>query len=355
MRVSLITASDPFDETAGAERTLTRWLTHLSSNGHHVDVLTYGTQSDESVRGCNVLRFADKCPLSKIERHCASPDVDVVLTQGGWGDIALWAADRHDIPSLLCVMSDFDLRLMSGIAADTPPSRAVAVSRDYRKRAKEVYDCPVKTVYPPIDFEYYTVEDMERETYTMVNPIEFKGGVIFKKLSKRHSDKQFLTIVGWLHQRNDDFSFDMDMYDIYSRTINERVSPPGEPDLSGIRNLEYVETADIRDIYRRTRVLLVPSQWTESFGRVVLEAMHNGIPVVASDVGGLSEACGDAAMLVDSYDSVDAWSSRLTELTDEDVYDRYVDKGAKRATEYREQQPQEIERFEEELVAAVNS
>lgn len=354
MRVSLVSASDPFDETAGAERTLTRWLTHLSSNGHHVDVLTYGTRSDERVRGCDVLRFADKCPLSTVEQHCASTDVDVVLTQGGWGDIALWAADRHDIPSLLCVMSDFDLRLTSGIAADAPPSRAVAVSRDYRKRAQEVYDCPIRTVYPPIDFEYYTVEQVQRETYTMVNPIEFKGGAIFRRLAERHSDQQFLAVMGWLHQRNDDLSFDMDIYDIYSRSINEYVSPPGEPDLSGVQNLEYRETADIRDIYRRTSVLLVPSQWTEAFGRVVLEAMHNGIPVVASDVGGLPEACGGAGMLVDNYDSVDAWSSCLSEVADEDVYERYVAEGSKRAKRYREQQSQEVEKFEQELVAAVD-
>lgn len=355
MHISLITAADPFEETAGAERTLTWWLSRLSDDGHSVDVLTYGAEPDERMGDCEVSRLDDKCPVSAIEQYCDRTDVDVVLTQAGWGDIALWAADRHDIPSLLCVMSDFDLNLTNGIAADTPPTRAIAVSDDYRERAAGVYDCSVRTVYQPIDFEYYTVKDMKRETYTMVNPIDLKGGKIFGELARRRSDDQFLAKMGWLHQRNEDFSFDRDIYDIYSRTVNGYVASPGEPNLGDIPNLEYIRVADIRNIYRQTKVLLVPSQWEESFGRVIIEAMHNGIPVVASNIGGIPEACGGAAMLVDEYDSVDAWKNRLDKLEDEAVYERYVKKGLERAKEYHERQPQEVDKFKAEVKAAAES
>ncbi len=40
----------------------------------------------------------------------------------------------------------------------------------------------------------------------------------------------------------------------------------------------------------RTRVLLMPSLWYEGFGLIVMESMLRGIPVVASDSGGLVEA-----------------------------------------------------------------
>ena len=45
-------------------------------------------------------------------------------------------------------------------------------------------------------------------------------------------------------------------------------------------------TPDPRDFYpavfARTRLLLMPSLWLESFGLVAAEAMLNGIPVLAS-------------------------------------------------------------------------
>jgi glycosyltransferase involved in cell wall biosynthesis len=51
-------------------------------------------------------------------------------------------------------------------------------------------------------------------------------------------------------------------------------------------------TPDPRQFYRLTRLVVMPSVWRESFGRVAAEAMLNGIPVVASDRGALPEVVG---------------------------------------------------------------
>jgi glycosyltransferase involved in cell wall biosynthesis len=42
--------------------------------------------------------------------------------------------------------------------------------------------------------------------------------------------------------------------------------------------------------YRVSRVVLMPSLWRESLGRVAMEAMANGIPVLAMVIGGSHEA-----------------------------------------------------------------
>ena len=47
---------------------------------------------------------------------------------------------------------------------------------------------------------------------------------------------------------------------------------------------------DIDEVLARTRVLLNPALWYEGFGLIVMEAMLRGIPVVASNSGGLAEA-----------------------------------------------------------------
>lgn len=50
---------------------------------------------------------------------------------------------------------------------------------------------------------------------------------------------------------------------------------------------------DVREAYRRCDIVFVPSR-QESFGRIVAEAMLNGIPVVASDIPPFRDQIGDS-------------------------------------------------------------
>jgi glycosyltransferase involved in cell wall biosynthesis len=47
---------------------------------------------------------------------------------------------------------------------------------------------------------------------------------------------------------------------------------------------------NIHEILQQTRIVLVPSLWAEARSRIILEAMARGIPVMASNAGGLAEA-----------------------------------------------------------------
>jgi glycosyltransferase involved in cell wall biosynthesis len=67
-------------------------------------------------------------------------------------------------------------------------------------------------------------------------------------------------------------------------------------------------------IYAETRVLLVPSLWEETWGRVATEAQFSGIPVLASDAGGLPEAVGQGGILLRRDTPPEIWADRLRAL-----------------------------------------
>jgi glycosyltransferase involved in cell wall biosynthesis len=83
-------------------------------------------------------------------------------------------------------------------------------------------------------------------------------------------------------------------------------------------------TADMRTIYRDTRILLVPSQWEdETWGRVVSEAQFSGIPVVTSDRGGLPEAVGPGGIVLKHDAPAAQWAEIIAGLwSDRARYDR---------------------------------
>ncbi|MEI8393232.1 MAG: glycosyltransferase [Rhodospirillaceae bacterium] len=60
-------------------------------------------------------------------------------------------------------------------------------------------------------------------------------------------------------------------------------------------------------LYRGLRLMLVPSQVAEAYGRVALEAQGHGVPVLVSAVGGLPENVPGSQWRVRNYRSPDAW------------------------------------------------
>lgn len=107
----------------------------------------------------------------------------------------------------------------------------------------------------------------ENRFVSMVNPCAVKGISILLELARRMPEVPFAAVPSW------------------------GTTPADLAALRSLPNIEVIPPLDnIDDLFRDTRVALVPSIWAEARSRVILEAMSRGIPVLASDVGGLREA-----------------------------------------------------------------
>lgn len=77
-----------------------------------------------------------------------------------------------------------------------------------------------------------------------------------------------------------------------------------------VRFLPPQPRGPLAEVYRAADLVIVPSH-NESFGLVALEAAACGTPVVATRIGGLPTAVGDAGVLVDGHDPQD-WARAIT-------------------------------------------
>lgn len=95
--------------------------------------------------------------------------------------------------------------------------------------------------------------------------------------------------------------------------------------------LGQVERGDLPDIMRQHDIVCVPSRVNEAFSLVALEAMASGCAVVASDRGGLPEACGGAALHVDPDDGGMVRDALASLLREPDLLRSYKEQGLRHA------------------------
>jgi len=112
-------------------------------------------------------------------------------------------------------------------------------------------------------------------------------------------------------------------------------------------------TQDMRFFYSRTGLLLAPSKWEEAWGRVVTEAHLNGIPVLASDRGGLPESVGPGGITISPDAPLDKWLGGMQLLWDNPVARSAYASAAELYSNRSEIQPSSIVSHFKSILASV--
>jgi glycosyltransferase involved in cell wall biosynthesis len=204
---------------------------------------------------------------------------DVLLTYGGHpASLELMRRARGRGIAVLFHLHNFgypDRRAFADAAAVIFPSE---YSRRYHATRLGL-DGPVIPDAIPLD--RLVAANGEPTYVTMINPQPSKGMTVFARIALE------------LHRRRPEIP----LLVVEGRGTSAALARL-PVDLSGLTNLHRMgNTPDPRDFYRVSRAVLVPSLWRESLGRVPMEAMANGIPVLASDRGALPETLGDAGFV----------------------------------------------------------
>jgi len=264
MRI-LLTANASYDPPrGGATRSNLVWLRHLASAGHECSTVCGGPQPRR---------------VPALRERILEWRPDWVLVSSEDLGHALLREAHHSAPGRVVYLAHTPQFYPFGPASWNPDRHAaelvarsagiVAIGRHMADYIERALGRRAAVIHPPIygagPFANYG--NFERGLIVMINPCAVKGISIFLETAERLPEYEFGVVPGWGTTAAD-------------RSVLER--------LPNVRILPNVK--DIDEVLARTRVLLNPSLWYEGFGLIVMEAMLRGIPVVASDSGGLEEA-----------------------------------------------------------------
>jgi glycosyltransferase involved in cell wall biosynthesis len=290
----------------GAEVVVRLLADNLLASGHDVLVFSYSADGHEEIFG----DFPRERLLFQKSRSLtatlAERDFDVVhattwASAGGLLDAANKARFRGSV-----------IVTCHGTYVPHPnDSRAnilTAVSMATARRVRPHVTQEVEVVYNGIDLDLFRPVECEPQTRPVILWVG-RPHDLNKDISG------FAALVGSLARY--DLSFT-----VVSADNDERAVSVGEWFTGNVEVLRHVPRAELPAIYSAAAAsggMLVSTSISEGMPLCVLEAMACGCPVVAPDVGGISEAVTDEStgLLYSRRDGIESLSRRVLELADD--------------------------------------
>lgn len=238
---------------------------------------------------------------------------DAMITLGTQCEELALVAVARGVPVLIrLVTAECPERLAQAAEADervakllvNPLVRVVSNSQFVARLAKQLLGVSSEVDYPMIQLEESIAPERTADYVTFVNPRDIKGL------------RTALAVAGLLPERKFVFA--------ESWVLAEAERKALDAELAGLPNVRFRPySANLKELYGQTAVLMVPSRLREAFGRVIIEACANGIPVVARSVGGIPEAMGASGVLLAESDPPERWAEAIEAILSQP--DRYAD------------------------------
>jgi glycosyltransferase involved in cell wall biosynthesis len=312
MRLLFVTANAYLPQLRGGMQSSSRELCcALKGRGHHVAVLSGFTGGDllawmceiqKQIQHRNVSRdgvmgypvWRSRCPWKALDYVAKKEKPDVIVVMAVEPVPMALAALETRIPVLM-QLQDVEFGQHGGRFEDLGNGvRFAANSHFTAERYRRVYCINPSVIYPFIAFDNYRTKTTS-ENVTFINPYPVKGSDIALQVARLCPEIPFTFVESWA------------LTPLYRRSLMERIN--AVPNVTLLASQE-----DMRKVYSKSKILLVPSVWEEGYGRVANEAQISGIPVVASKRGGLPEAVGRGGILLDPAGPIDQWVDAVRQL-----------------------------------------
>jgi glycosyltransferase involved in cell wall biosynthesis len=271
--------------TAGAQAAV------LCGLGDRVATDAEPPRNDDSL-GYLCMRVA--APEQALARVAAEWDASIIVVQSGRSLTSMVLASLRTGRPTAVYLHNVEVHQLGGMLVPDPALLYLANSQFTADRWRALCGLECEVIPPVVRAEQY-LTDGGGAKVLFVNPTPIKGVQIMLSLAAHCPDLAFLVVESW------------DLEPNWRTLCQHRAQALG--------NVEWLApTNDMRSVYAQACVLLMPSVWEESFGRTVVEAQVNGIPVLASRRGALPQLVGAGGLLVDPHESISVWAAALRRL-----------------------------------------
>ncbi len=264
------------------------WRQRIVRKAKSSDIVRDTTCGYQVYRGWN--------PVQDAKSLIRSFNPDIVLTQGWMANELARPFVLAGIPTLISIHTpepfEVDTELLATgrlhFLANSQFTRTLHGNRNF-----------AGVIPPLIRWEDYRV-DSTRKVVLFVNPIATKGLKIAVSLARARPDIGFDFVESWRMSRHD------------RQFCREEIR--------GLVNVRWHRAvSDMREAYRRARIILMPSVMMETWGRVASEGHISGIPTLGSAHGALPDTIGPAGICVSIDGSFVHWERALCRLWDDPV------------------------------------